>query len=150
MITLKGPYLSALRTNPPKNSWQGWDSPPPTWQCQDFGNIWYTNPSLITWEKLGQVDGLQDLLRPKLLTWRNRLCKRLWSSEDPRFCYKMQGKWWTVQVLHQEGCRLLPWVQVSDLNKTEKRFVTSLAKVLLYIIPLHLPCTFHAFLGRKC
>ena len=94
--------------------------PPPSWQCQDFGNIWYTNPSLITWEKLGQVDGLQDLLRPKLLTWRNRLCKGLRSSEEGRFCKEMQWKGWIVQVLYKEGCCLLPWVQVSDWNKTGK------------------------------
>ena len=99
---------------------------------------------IIAKEKLAQTDGLQDLPRPQLLAWRNRLCKRLWSSEDPRFCYKMQGKWWTVQVLHQEGCRLLPWVQVADLNKTRKLWFTITCKGSAVHCPsaptLHLPC----------
>ena len=79
-------------------------------------------PIGLIWFLSAHTNGLQNLSRPQLLTGRDRLCERLRSSEEARFCHKMRGQGRTVQVLYKEGCCLLPWVQVSWLDKNGKMF----------------------------
>ena len=62
--------------------------------------------------KTGEADGLQDLPRAQLLTGLDGLCKGLRSPEEAQVCQRLQRQGRTVQVLHQEGRRLLPRVQV--------------------------------------
>ena len=68
-----------------------------------FNEILFKIDQQLARENPDPTHGLQDLPRPQLLTGCDRLCKGLRSSEEGRFCHKLRGRGWTLQVLYQEG-----------------------------------------------
>ena len=84
------------RSNSPEKSWHGSDPSPLFWQCQDFGNACYSNPSLTVQGATSKTPVTGHLAKFPLTFGENLVygrpggcfCDwRFWREEDPWGCH---------------------------------------------------------------